>query len=170
MSLWWADLRSADVRLADALPAAERARLDELTADADRARRLLGQILVQEALRSARGLPPGATVEIDRTCPDCGAQHGRPVAADGRGPHLSVTHSGLLVAVAACMEFRVGVDVQRIGDPAHPAGWVAREARIKAGPADGAGSVEELAPPLAGYAAALAVAHPGPVTVITRRR
>ncbi|WP_345580538.1 4'-phosphopantetheinyl transferase family protein [Tessaracoccus lubricantis] len=116
MDIWWADLRSADIRRAGELPAAEAARLDELDAPADRGRRLLGALLLQDAVRVARDSAPGATVEIDRTCDACGAPHGRPRPADGLGPHLSVSHSGLLVVVAACADAAVGVDVQRVAD------------------------------------------------------
>lgn len=156
------------MRLAETLPVAERARLDVVAADADRARRLVGQLLLQRALRYARGLPDDAAVEIDRTCQSCGEQHGRPVAADGHGPHLSVSHSGLLVAVASCLHAPVGVDVQRIGQATDPEAWVTQEARTKAGLGAQGGSVVALATPLPGYAAALAVAWPGPVRVVGR--
>lgn len=165
VDVWWADLRSADLRRADQLPPPERARLAELTTPADQGRRLVGALLLQSALRAARGLPSEATVDIDRTCDACGAQHGRPVAADGAGPHLSVSHSGLLIAVAACATAPVGIDVQRIGDAPDVAAWVAREARIKAGLAAGAGTELALTPPLPGYAAALAVGAAADVTV-----
>ncbi|MHA7861735.1 4'-phosphopantetheinyl transferase family protein [Tessaracoccus sp. Y36] len=158
MDIWWDDLRSADVGRAAALPDAERARLEELDEPADRGRRLLGALLLQEALRTTRGLPPGATVELDRTCETCGGPHGRPRAADGMGPYLSVSHSGLLVAVAASYQAAVGVDVQRTAAAGKTWDWVVAEARFKAGLPEGAGVVLRLDPPLAGYTAALAVA------------
>ncbi len=95
------------------------------------------------------------------------------------GPHLSVSHSGLVVAVAVCEEARVGVDVQRVADLTEPQGaaaWVEAEAQLKAGAdaptgADaGAGvTVVRLTPPVPGYAAALAVDAGGrPVTTHER--
>ncbi|MBB1510479.1 4'-phosphopantetheinyl transferase superfamily protein [Tessaracoccus sp. MC1756] len=158
VDVWWADLRSADVERAAELPAAERARLEELDASADRGRRLLGALLLQEALRTARGLPPGAAVELDRTCETCGGPHGRPRPSDGLGPFVSVSHSGLLVAVAASYQAAVGVDVQRTAAAGKTWDWVVAEARFKAGLPEGAGTVLQLDPPLAGYTAALTVA------------
>lgn len=168
--VWWADLRSADVGALAQLPRRERSRIDDLTAPADRGRRLVGALLLQEAIRAVRGLVPGTTVEIDRTCGGCGAQHGRPVAADGLGPHLTVSHSGALVVAAACVEAPVGVDVERVASEVDPAAWVAGEARVKAGLGDSAGTILELTPPLSGYAAALAVATDRPVEVAIHLR
>jgi len=110
-------------------------------------------------------------IEIDRTCAECGAQHGRPVVADGRGPHVSVAHSGLVIAVATCGVAAVGVDVERLPDENVDfealADWVDREARIKAGllPGEEAGMADgtsrAVTCPLAGYSAALAVSTNG---------
>lgn len=159
--VWWADLRAADVSAASRLPAAERARLEELDDDAARGRRLVGELVLQRALRHARALPDDVLVEIDRTCAECGAQHGRPVAADGAGPWLSVTHAGVLVAVATCEAAAVGIDVDRAS-----ADWVAAEARVKAAVADpDLGTTVPLVAPLPGYAAALAVAGRGEIHV-----
>lgn len=168
VDLWWADLTAADISLAATLPERERERLSGISDQAGRARRLLGALLLQRAIRYARRLPDGAVVEIDRTCTSCGRQHGRPTAADGSGPHLSVAHSGLLVVVATCSSAAVGVDVERIvpGSERLDA-WVAREARFKAGllgsgdhaePDEGA--LVNLVPPLPGHVAAVAVAAP----------
>lgn len=162
VDVWWGNLTAADIAAVDRLPAAERERLSELVPPADRGRRLLGAILLQAAVRYHRGLPSTATVAIDRHCPDCGRQHGRPTVADGRGPHVSVSHAGVYAVVATCAEAPVGVDVERVGDDGDAARrWVARESVVKTGAAHGqpAGhTVEELPAPHPGYVAALAVA------------
>ncbi|MGD8215776.1 4'-phosphopantetheinyl transferase family protein [Aestuariimicrobium sp. Y1814] len=159
--LWWADLRAADIATAATLPAAERARLDELSDQAARGRRLVGALLLQEAVRTVRGAPPDSVVEVSRTCDGCGAQHGRPVVADGRGPHLSLAHAGLLVVVATCMGAPVGVDVERadrFASPAECAAWVESEARFKAGPGAAEGVPLRVETPMPGYCTALVVA------------
>lgn len=167
VELWWADLRSADIGSAATLPLREQERLAEVSDQAERGRRLVGELLLQRALRHARGSAVSEPIEIDRTCAECGAQHGRPVAADGRGPYLSVAHSGLVIAVATCTDAAVGVDVERL--PAEDDGsgalaeWVDREARIKAGlPPEGTATADgtclTITCPYAGYIAGLCVA------------
>lgn len=176
VQVWWADLRSAEMSAAQRLPAAERARLDELDDQAARGRRLVGELLLQSAVRHARGLADDALVEIDRTCAQCRRQHGRPTVADGAGPHLSVAHAGVLVAVATCAGAPVGIDVERARAEVDIAGWVLAEARLKvgvelaggsAGAGDSGGSHSVvLDAPLDGYRAALVVAGAGPVEVV----
>lgn len=179
MTVWWADLTAADAALEAGLPARERARLDELTTGADRARRAVGAALLQEAVRAHRAASedreaPEALVAVDRTCERCGAQHGRPVVAGG--PHVSVAHAGVLVVVATCADAPVGVDVERAArfdhDVARARDWVAHEARVKAG-AEGSGAedpVVELGAPLPGYVAALAVTGTATPRVTVRHR
>lgn len=171
--LWWADLTAADVALEAGLPGPERARLEGLTG-ADRARRAVGAALLQQAVRAhrrqsvpTRDFSPRddapqddageQEVVVDRTCEECGAQHGRPVVAGG--PHVSVAHCGVLVVVATCTDTRVGVDVERVdrfeGAVAAAQAWVRHEALIKAG---GPGATLLLPAPLPGYVAALCVA------------
>lgn len=179
--VWWADLTAADLALADRLPEAERQRVFAAGSPADQGRRLVAAALLQHAVQDARaglGSPAGAgstggagsPVEVDRTCEECGAQHGRPVVAGG--PHLSVSHAGTLVVVATCAA-PVGVDVERLSrfvghaDPSAAArAWTAREAMVKAaGPGTGGltapspegTTASELTPPLEGYVATLCV-------------
>ena len=169
VDVWWADLRQADVTLARTLPPAERARVRAVERPADRGRRLVGATLLQHAVAAARPDRAGAgPVEVDRTCEDCGAQHGRPVV-DG-GPHLSVAHAGLLVVVATCVAAPVGVDVERTerfgGSVEEAFGWVCREAAGKAGTDAGAGrGTEEQS----GGSAVLDPPPPGSVAAPPRR-
>lgn len=170
ITVWWADLTAADAALEMSLPAAERARLDGLTG-ADRARRAVGAALLHRAVTSQRAGSADGEVGVDRTCDQCGEQHGRPVVQGG--PHVSVTHAGVLVVVATCETAAVGVDVERLSRFAEGTSdgeylaaqaaqaaqaWVRREARLKAGvPESADGAVLALEPPLPGYAAALCV-------------
>lgn len=156
--VWWARLALADIVLVRTLSPVERARLDALARPADRARSLLAAALVRAVAGRLLDLPPG-DVPVERTCPDCGRPHGRPRLDLPGAPQLSVSHSGLLVVVAA-HDGPVGVDVQRIADV--PAGtdagtWVRDEAVVKAGLVAGAAQVLGLSPPLPGYASALAL-------------
>jgi 4'-phosphopantetheinyl transferase len=73
-----------------------------------------------------------AGVRIDRTCLECGAQHGRPTLPDLPLLHLSLSRADTLVAVAVTRAGPVGVDVEPVaatdfpGFPdvaLHPAEW-----------------------------------------------
>lgn len=161
--LWWADLADARVDLEDVLDEVERDRLADLDLPADRARFLLGAALLRTAVAPSVGTTP-ADVQIDRTCSDCGAPHGRPVVHGG--PHVSVSHSGVLVVVAICAETSVGVDVQRVSEMEGRDGtaWTRREAGFKAhgaGEGDEPSTTIDLDAPRPGYAAALTVAAVG---------
>lgn len=167
VEVWWAGLSSARVGLEDLLDTGERTRLAGLDLPADRARFLLGAALLRTAAGRAVGMPPDR-VEIDRSCAQCGEPHGAPRVAGG--PHLSVSHSGVLVVVAVCVDAAVGVDVQRVSDLAgrDAVSWTRQEARFKAcGTADRADSSTtiELEAPLPGYAAALTIATTDPPRV-----
>jgi 4'-phosphopantetheinyl transferase len=90
----------------------ERGRRTALRREADRDRFTLAAAVLRLAAADAVGIPPGA-VRVDRTCPDCGAPHGRP-RLPGTGLHASVSHSGDLVAVALSPAGPVGIDVERV--------------------------------------------------------
>lgn len=167
VGVYWADLACARVELQDLLDATEGSRLEGIDLPSDRARFLVGAALLRTAAGLALATPP-AKVEIDRTCAECGAPHGAPRVVGG--PHVSVSHSGVLAVVAICADVPVGVDVQRLSDLAgrDAVSWTRQEARFKAW--GGAEHTEpsttiELASPLPGYAAALTLASPGPLRV-----
>ena len=158
----WSSLIAADRGLLDLLDATERARVRSLRRSADQGRSLVGAALLRVVVGERLGVPADEVV-VDRTCTDCGRPHGRPrVLGPGEtAPHVSVSHSGLLVVVALAEDAPVGVDVQRVADVGEGPGpggdprsqeWVRREARLKAG----GGAVRGLPAPLDGYAAALA--------------
>jgi 4'-phosphopantetheinyl transferase len=156
--LAWVPLAAADQELLPLLDERERARYRGYAAEADRGRFLLGAALLRVAAAELLGRAPGSLV-VDRRCATCGGWHGRP-ALPGYGLDVSVTHSGLLVAVAVTGSGRVGVDAERIGgrDPVEVSAWCAREARFKCGTP--AASVIEVAAPLPGYRLALATDRP----------
>lgn len=156
--LWWAELPLADVRLRPMLSPVETARVDSFTSWADQARSLLAAALVRAVCGALLGLPP-AEVPVERGCEECGRPHGRPRVALPGAPQLSVSHSGVLVVVAA-HQGPVGIDVQRREDV--PVGmdvdsWVRGEALVKAGLAPDEALVLPLSPPLKWYAGALAL-------------
>ncbi|MDI3331858.1 MAG: hypothetical protein QJR09_14170 [Micrococcus sp.] len=161
----WAVLTAAHSGLLHLLSPLERERVASLARPADRGRSMLAAALLRVASAESLRCPPEAVV-VDRTCTECGGPHGAPriVHAGARVPHVSVSHSGLLVVVALSPQGPVGVDVQRVGDLADPGTapqWVRSEALVKArtaisGTDAATRGVHRLDPPLAGYAAALA--------------
>jgi 4'-phosphopantetheinyl transferase len=114
--VWWA--RPGDVDpLHDALLApVDLLRRARLRQQADRHRLTVATAVLRMVVGTHVGVPP-AQVEIDRSCPGCGGQHGKPRLP---GLHASVSHSGGTVAVAIGLDGPVGIDVEEIGqhDPA----------------------------------------------------
>jgi 4'-phosphopantetheinyl transferase len=100
-------LRGLDLGMLDSR---EQARAQRYRLAEDRDRCLLGAALLRTAASHHLGVRP-ADVSVDRTCPWCESQHGRPVLA-GSGLHASVSHSGDVVAVAITGAGPVGVDVE----------------------------------------------------------
>ncbi|CAI9407523.1 4'-phosphopantetheinyl transferase family protein [Aestuariimicrobium sp. T2.26MG-19.2B] len=171
--VWWTPLTLASIEQLDVLDEPERARLERIAPPADRARVMLGAALLRHAIAGLSGLAPDL-VEVDRTCEECGRQHGRPVLV-GQPWQASVSHSGLLTVVALCLE-PIGIDVQRRTGGQRGAGgdgrvdvdgevdvedWVRREARFKSGLV--APSFVDLHPPAPGHVAILARSGNGPV-------
>jgi len=114
--VWWT--RPGDVDpLHDALLApVDLLRRARLRQQGDRHRLTVAAAVLRLVVGAHEGVPP-ARVEIDRSCPGCGGQHGKPRLA---GLHVSVSHSGSSVAVAIGLDGPVGIDVEEIGhhDPA----------------------------------------------------
>jgi 4'-phosphopantetheinyl transferase len=123
VTVWWASLGrwaardAARAGLAELLDPAERTRRARYLRDADRDRFTLGVAITRVVAGRRSGLAP-EQVPITRRCRDCDEPHGPPAIAGG--PHLSVSHSGDLVAVAVSPYGPLGVDVEedsgRIGD------------------------------------------------------
>lgn len=134
VEVWWSTLAAADRGLLPLLDDVETQRVRSLERPADRGRSLLGAALLRVAVAGRLGVSP-AEVVVDRTCEECGAPHGAPrVLGPGETvPWVSVSHSGLLVAVALDPGGPVGIDVQRESDLDDADGeeWVRREALLK---------------------------------------
>jgi 4'-phosphopantetheinyl transferase len=111
--VWWAMSTEVRPRHVGLLDEVERARRERYVQPADRDRFTLGVAVTRLAAGALLGVEP-ERVPLDRTCPGCGAPHGRPVI-DG-GPQLSVSHSGERVVVALTGGGPVGVDVEELSD------------------------------------------------------
>jgi 4'-phosphopantetheinyl transferase len=92
----------------------ERSRAEAFVRGEDRARFLVGAALARLALGKELGVHP-ADVGIDRRCPHCGDQHGKPQVS-GAGVHFSISHSATMVALAVTRAAPVGVDVEKRND------------------------------------------------------
>jgi 4'-phosphopantetheinyl transferase len=130
--IWFATLAQADLHLRGWLDARENERFESFENPADRARFLLGAAMLRAAVGQELSVPP-ESVTVDRACGECGRWHGRP-RVPGSSLQLSVSHSGLLVALAMASDGSVGIDVERIRDcPGGVESWTREEARFKAG-------------------------------------
>lgn len=111
--IWWARASDADLVDYDDLSDLERAREARFRTDADRARFVVGAMLLRITLArtvgaSVRGLT------VDRKCPHCGDQHWKPTVP-GSNVDVSVAHASDWVVVAVAEGARVGVDVEPRG-------------------------------------------------------
>ena len=100
----------------DAVPdfaaaAMDRAASLRLATPALRRRLLRGRALAREVLSRYVGVP-GPDLVIDRTCPECGEQHGKPSLA-APPPYFSVSRSGRTFVMAVATS-PVGVDIERL--------------------------------------------------------
>lgn len=94
---------------------------------AARRRSVLRALVVRHAAARALGVAAGS-VDVDRTCADCGKQHGRPRVI-GSGIDISDSHAPGTILVAIGMGGLVGVDVQPTAEGAEI--WVRKEAVLK---------------------------------------
>jgi 4'-phosphopantetheinyl transferase len=114
----------------------ERARADRFLRPDDRARSLLAAALfrlVSARLLDRRDHPDGAAarkLHVSRVCRVCGGPHGKPSVDPEL--HVSVSHAGGAVIVAATRLAPVGVDVE----PVAQAGRTERVARSAFSPAE----------------------------------
>ncbi len=114
----WARTEDLTDRHLDLLDDHENDRLARLQQQDDRDRFVLGAAVLRGLVAGLEGSDP-LLVQLDRTCPRCGAQHG-PVTTPGRPWHCSVSHSGpfaVAAVLAADAATTVGVDVETTCPP-----------------------------------------------------
>jgi 4'-phosphopantetheinyl transferase len=109
--VWRSALAELGSRYRSLLSGAEHERLERFRRLGDRRRFALGAALLRLAVARMTDVAPEA-VGVDRTCDVCGRQHGRPIVAGG--PHVSVSHSQDVVAVACTWAAQVGLDIEAI--------------------------------------------------------
>lgn len=112
--VWFADIalqQAAHLALLDDI---ERGRRERYRQDVDQARFATGAALLRLVVAAELGIAP-TSVRVDRACHRCGAPHGKPRVL-GANLHVSVSHSGDLVALALTRDAPVGVDVEVMTD------------------------------------------------------
>lgn len=148
VQVWWAGLDHAP----DLMNDAERARHSRFHREADKRRFAVGCALLRLTVGAVLDREP-QSVELDRSCTDCGRPHGKPRVVDGDGLEVSLSHAGERVGVALTRGAAVGIDVEetasganhaslaltvltdpeQAGDPAtFIAYWTCKEAVLKA--------------------------------------
>jgi 4'-phosphopantetheinyl transferase len=116
--VWLAGLaayRSAQESLLDEV---ELDRLRRYPMAADRARFTVAAALVRLVAGRRLGVPPHQ-VDVDRACPQCDRAHGKPTLRAAGAPHISVSHSAELIALAVTDAAPVGVDVEAVVERDH---------------------------------------------------
>jgi 4'-phosphopantetheinyl transferase len=108
--------------LAAVLSPAERRLVERQRASPSRELALLSRGLVRLVLAGYLDVDPAA-LDVDRSCPACGAEHGRPRLRSDAALHLSVAHCRDLLLLALDPTGPVGVDVEALpaGTGAPPA-------------------------------------------------
>ncbi len=111
--IWFMHISQAGRFPLSLLSTDEQERYDRYRFDIDRHRFLAGCAMARLFLCDRLGLDASAIV-IDRTCPRCGADHGKP-RLTGSAWQYSISHSGDYVAVAFSDAAEVGLDVELDG-------------------------------------------------------
>jgi 4'-phosphopantetheinyl transferase len=111
--VWIADLAGYRTELRGLLDEVELARRQRYQQSADRRRFTMAAALLRVVAGRQLGQPARQLV-IDRGCPDCDRQHGKPRVRDAAELHVSVSHSGELIAVATTSTAPIGVDVEMV--------------------------------------------------------
>jgi 4'-phosphopantetheinyl transferase len=114
--VWWVQPDKVGPEYDVLLGPAELDRRSRLHLLADRQRLTAAAAVVRLVLGETIGRPPDQ-LDFDRTCPRCGAPHGKPQLAGATGLQFSVSHSGGSVVVAVARDSAVGVDVEEVGTP-----------------------------------------------------
>jgi 4'-phosphopantetheinyl transferase len=112
--VWWARPEDVDSRHDALLAPVDLHRRLRLRQEVDRRRLTAAAAVLRRVVGEHAGMPP-ACVWIDRTCPGCGQQHGKPRVPALPDVHVSVSHSGSNVAVAVGRDGSLGIDVEQVG-------------------------------------------------------
>ena len=107
----WTNWRISPLGDAVLSPADERRLSGIRRADILTPRRVAAALL-RSVVAHAVGAKPDDVI-VDRTCPRCGAPHGRPTLPF-HDLEVSVTHSGDLVGVAICRGSPLGLDAEQV--------------------------------------------------------
>lgn len=110
--VYWQQPRAPARRQLAWLSNQELLRAAKISHAAGRMRFVTGAVLLRYILAAELGREP-KDVTVDRSCPDCGAQHGRPVVR-GSDVQVSVSHSEDVVGVAIHPHAWIGLDVERV--------------------------------------------------------
>jgi 4'-phosphopantetheinyl transferase len=119
VQVWWGTPAEPNTAVLGLLDDAEQARHLRLQRPDDRAAHATAHALLRLVLGRLLDRPP-ASIRLDRTCPECGADHGKPRLIGG-GLEFSLTHSRGRVGIAVAT-VPVGIDVEDVSrlrpDPA----------------------------------------------------
>lgn len=130
VEIWWTPT-SAAASGWGLLDPGERERAREFLVEHARRTFVTSRTAQRSVLAKYLGVPP-ESVAIDRTCPFCGASHGRPVVR-GAAADFSVSHTTDWVAIAVTGTGLVGLDAEaldpRFADAIAAAGLSPAEAR-----------------------------------------
>ena len=170
---------------ADGLDEHERRRWRGFTDPRDAAAYLDLHLLARSEIGRVLRQPP-ESLRFDRTCPDCGRQHGAPRLLDDPDLHVSLSRSRRVVALAVSRVGPLGIDVEHCAGTAfdgfaavalHPderrhapgslaatIAWVRKEASLKALRVGLRVDATTFAAPVPGVAARVVVGLPS-VTV-----
>jgi 4'-phosphopantetheinyl transferase len=108
--VWWASPAAAAPWLDELLDGLERERRDRLHRQVDQNRFVVGNAMLKSAAAAELHIDAGS-VQLERTCADCGRPHGKP-RLPGSGLELSLSHSGHRVVIALARQTPVGIDVE----------------------------------------------------------
>ncbi|HEY4224190.1 MAG TPA: 4-phosphopantetheinyl transferase [Pseudolysinimonas sp.] len=95
-------------RRSDALALLTPAERSRFATESQPERFLAGRMLLRELVADLAGRDL-ASITVTAACPDCGAEHGKPVID---GVFVSLSHAGEVVVAAASTTAPVGVDVE----------------------------------------------------------
>jgi 4'-phosphopantetheinyl transferase len=113
--VWIAELASHRDEYRALLDEVELERLRRYPMVADRHRFTVAAALLRTVAGRHLQVPP-AELSIDRACPQCDRQHGKPRIRGVRDLHVSVSHSADLIAVALTRAAPIGVDLELVAD------------------------------------------------------